>query len=265
MNTNPLEALQVSQDYLWQGRLTFLQPTKKHGYRFNLDPVLLSGFCQPEGHILDLGTGCGIIGILLLALKKAVHVTGVERQNQLAELAQKNAALNGFEQQLSMISGDLRSVEIPQVDAVVFNPPYYPADKYRKCGNIGRDAGRRECHGTLNDFLSIASEATSVSKGPIRVIIPAQRHGEILQYAKYLRLGLEEQCWVLPRQNLPAVHVMLTLRHMNSHGSLWESQAAKTTQIVLHPSVPSIGQAKYTTIVQSWVDGPNEMFLSSGP
>lgn len=257
MNIDALDPALVSQDYLWRGRLTFFQPTRKAGYRFNLDPVLLSGFCQPEDHVLDLGTGCGIIGILLLALKKAARVTGVELQTQLAQLACKNAEVNGFADRFSVISDDLRHAIIPQVDAVVFNPPYYPQDQYRQCGNAGRDFGRRECHGTLKDFLIVASQATTVSNGPIRAIIPARRHDELAAYARQVGLEIRQRCWVFAREGQKPVHAMVMLTRKSSEVANLENSVVETSHLILHPPL-KMNQEQYTSEVQKWVDGPDQ-------
>ena len=61
--------MEIHRDTFWGGRLTLWQPARRAGYRFNIDPVLLASAVPSGDHAIDLGAGCGILGILLLAAK----------------------------------------------------------------------------------------------------------------------------------------------------------------------------------------------------
>jgi tRNA1(Val) A37 N6-methylase TrmN6 len=78
-------------DTLFEGRLKILQ--KKRGYRFSIDALLLAHFADPgpKDRIIDLGTGCGILPLILLFRRKASRIIGVEIQPSLADLARRNA------------------------------------------------------------------------------------------------------------------------------------------------------------------------------
>src|SRR5688572_25658633 len=99
----------ASKDALWGGKLTLWQPARGRGYRFNLDPVLLYGFAPPAAHTVDLGAGCGVLGLLLAAGGKAQRVTAIEIQPELAILAAKNADENGLRGRYEVLTGDLRT------------------------------------------------------------------------------------------------------------------------------------------------------------
>ena len=60
-----MSELALTRDTLLKGTLALWQPAKGHGYRYNLDPVLLSGFAPAKGTILDLGSGCGVLRHLI--------------------------------------------------------------------------------------------------------------------------------------------------------------------------------------------------------
>src|SRR5262249_23627204 len=73
--TSMAVSLLVTQDAIFSGRLRLCQPARGAGYRFNLDPVLLAGFAAGGEHVVDLGAGCGVLGLALLVLGKAERLT----------------------------------------------------------------------------------------------------------------------------------------------------------------------------------------------
>jgi tRNA1Val (adenine37-N6)-methyltransferase len=100
------------------------------GYRFTADPVLLAYFCHAgyRDTAVDLGTGSGIIPILLAGKYGAAHVTGVEIQERLCHSAQRSVAMNGLTDQITIIHGDMREAAsvlgVHKSTLVVCNPPY---------------------------------------------------------------------------------------------------------------------------------------------
>lgn len=117
---------------------------QRNGYRiiqnpdkfcFGMDAVLLSGFAAEgvsgikEGDkVIDLGTGTGIIPILLEAKTKAVHLTGLEIQKESADMAYRSVRLNGLEGKIDIVTGDIREADAlfaaASFDIVICNPPY---------------------------------------------------------------------------------------------------------------------------------------------
>ncbi|MEO0813183.1 MAG: methyltransferase [Myxococcota bacterium] len=200
-----------TRDTLWGGDLVFWQPARGAGYRFNLDPVLLSGFVRPAARILDLGSGCGILPVLLLAQNKAQRVHGVEVQAQLAAFAALNAAENGFSERIIAQQGDLRSVALPTVDTVVFNPPYFRVGEGRSAPDPGREIARRERHGTLEDFVRRGLDALN-DGGALCCIVRIDREDELVSHVhshggRVLRLRQ-----VRSRDEAEPRHVMLEAR-----------------------------------------------------
>ncbi|WP_371365497.1 tRNA1(Val) (adenine(37)-N6)-methyltransferase [Sporomusa rhizae] len=98
---------------------------------FSLDAVLLAHFAsvRPGSTVADLGTGTGVIGLLLLA-RGAGTVTGLEINSDMADMARRSARLNGLEDKFTILNGDLRQVKeyMPSgsIELIVSNPPYRP-------------------------------------------------------------------------------------------------------------------------------------------
>ena len=98
-------------DSLGLMNLRMIQPQK--GYRFSMDPFLLCGFSgfRDERVIYDLGCGNGVITLLAAVRSTAEKIVGVERQTQMVERARRNAAMNGLQDKVTIIEGDLRLIQ----------------------------------------------------------------------------------------------------------------------------------------------------------
>lgn len=166
----------ATRDAIFNGRLTLWQPGRQGGYRFNLDPILLAGFARPAASAIDLGAGCGVLGLALVTLGKAQSLVSVELQPALAELVQRNIDENALAEKARLVQGDLRRVQLPQVEHVVFNPPYFKAGSGRGAPNDSRDMARHERNGTLRDFIE---RAAALSTGFVSAIVPWTRAKEL--------------------------------------------------------------------------------------
>lgn len=116
-----------------------LDDLQRNGYRiiqnpdkfcFGMDAVLLSGFVKAkQGDVLlDLGTGTGIIPILLAGKTRCAHLTGLEIQEESADMAKRSVALNGLEDRVSIVTGDIKEADrlfpAASFDIITCNPPY---------------------------------------------------------------------------------------------------------------------------------------------
>ena len=115
-------------DDLERNGLKIIQDPKR--FCFGMDAVLLSGFaeCKPGGKVLDMGTGTGIIPILLSAKTQASFISALEIQPESADMARRSVELNRLGGRIEIVEGDIKkaSVLFPKAsfDVVTCNPPY---------------------------------------------------------------------------------------------------------------------------------------------
>jgi len=178
-------------DDLRSGGLKIIQA--KDGYRFSLDPVLLCAFARVGvgETAVDLGTGSGVIPLLLAKRTAAAHITGVEIQSQLADRARRSLILNGLQERVSIVEADLRQLrgclEPQSCDLVLSNPPYRRGGTGRTAPEAERAAARHELAGGLDDFLAAAAYLLKQG-GRLYLIYLAERLAELLAAMQRLRL-----------------------------------------------------------------------------
>lgn len=129
---------------------------------FGMDAVLLSSYAEAKRgeRALDLGTGTGIIPILMRAKTKCRDFTGLEIDETSARRAMRSVQLNGLEDSIRIIPGDLREVSSlfspGSFDVVTSNPPYMVAG-HGKTGKSGKGPERHELLCTLEDVVGGAA------------------------------------------------------------------------------------------------------------
>jgi tRNA1(Val) A37 N6-methylase TrmN6 len=155
------------------------------GYRFSIDAVLLAWHSgpRPEDIILDLGTGCGIIPMILAYRYPGIRVYGIEIQSDLAEIARLNIEENNMENRIFIRCMDMKSlnheVTSGAVDMVVCNPPFRKVRSGRLNPDQERAIARHEIKTTLHDVIKTAHSMLRIS-GRFVIIYPAERMTDIL-------------------------------------------------------------------------------------
>jgi len=137
---------------------------KSDAFRFGVDAVLLADFAniKHQHSVVDLGTGTGIIPILLYAKKKPSHITAVEIQRDMAEMAERSVRLNGLEDSIRVVCMDLK--EAPGIlgkamyDCVVTNPPYVKKECGIRNPSESKAIARFEIMCSLEDVLQTAKD-----------------------------------------------------------------------------------------------------------
>ena len=150
-----------------------LDERTRNGYRiiqdpkrfcFGMDAVLLAGFAKvkPGEKVLDLGTGTGILPILLEARTKGVSFTGLEIQPESADMAARSVRLNHLENKVHIVNGDIREADrlfgAGSYHVVTSNPPYMTDLHGIKNPNEAKAIARHEILCTLEDVVSQAAK-----------------------------------------------------------------------------------------------------------
>jgi len=198
------------------GSLVIRQPER--GYRFSIDSVLLAGFAAPycRGEVLDLGTGCGVLLLLLSRLSPGMRSgTGVEIQGALCAFAEGNFRENGPDRRLRAVTADFRG-EVPGAragafDLVVANPPYGRVGRGRPNPHPGKEAARHEVSCTLPELFAAAGRYLAPG-GRFALVLPRERLPEILSCARPEGMGCESARCVHPRKGAPPSRVLVLMR-----------------------------------------------------
>jgi tRNA1Val (adenine37-N6)-methyltransferase len=199
-------------DAILGGRLRIIQ--KKRGYRFSLDALLLAHFSAlREGDgLIDLGTGGGVIALILAQRFRCGRVLGIDIQEGLAEMARRSVILNRLEGKVEIRRGDVRRPESlcgPQsFSAAVFNPPYRRLRSGRMNPDSEKAVARHEIEGTVGDFLAAAVHVLRPD-GRVYAIYPASRMVELLARMRERRVEPKRLRLVHSRLGGPAVFVLL--------------------------------------------------------
>lgn len=185
---------ETTLDSLRRFGLTIAQP--RQGYRFSLDPLLLADFASANpavGTIFDLGTGSGVLALVLCRIFPDASARGIECNPAMAALATENIARNSLEQRISIITGDVvdhrNYSRVSSCDLVVANPPFRTRSSGRVSPKSGRDSARHESTAGLNDFLAAAKYLVKPA-GRICFVHHPSRLAEFIHRASLLNLAL---------------------------------------------------------------------------
>jgi tRNA1Val (adenine37-N6)-methyltransferase len=209
---NFLPADDETLDTFFGGKIQILQ--KRRGYRFSIDAILLSQFIKIRKNekAIDLGTGCGILPLLLSHTTKAHSFVAVEIQRGLAELARKNVLLNHLDHRISVLNQDFRDLKnafsAGSYDVVFSNPPYRKYRTGRVNPLMEKAVARHEIKGTIEDLISIASHLLP-SKGRCYLIYPASRVVDLLYTLRSQRLEPKRLQFVHPHLDEGAKFILV--------------------------------------------------------
>ena len=154
-------------DDLQRDGLRIIQNSEK--FCFGIDAVLLSDFAKVRKHekVLDIGTGTGIIPILLYAKTEGDHFTGLEIQDASAEMANRSVMLNNIEEKVSIVKGDINDAlslfERESFNVITSNPPYMIDSAGIDNENDEKTIARHEVKCTLEDVIREGSRLLKVN------------------------------------------------------------------------------------------------------
>lgn len=205
----------------------------KNGFCFGIDSVLLSDFAKEikdDTRVVDLGTGTGILGILLCAKTNLSEIVGIEIQEEVAEMAQRSIKLNHLEDKFKILNIDIKKIiensknkiknnyqknnEINNIenkkkdiylernsfDYVITNPPYKKLNTGRINENEKKLISRHELKADLNDFIKIANYLLK-DKGTLFMVHRPERLVDILEKMRDQKIEPKQIRFVYPKIN----------------------------------------------------------------
>lgn len=202
----------ITSDGMFGGKLRVLQ--KRKGYRFSVDAVLLAGLTKIKetDRVVDLGTGCGIVLLMLAFRKRGSSLVGVEVQPDLAGLAGENVRVNGWEHRIQIIEMDFRKLPgyLPprSFDVVVSNPPYRAIHTGRINPESEKAVARHELMASVGDVLEVGSYLLPRG-GRLALVYPASRLVCALLESKAHGFGAKRLTVIHPGRSSPGslVHI----------------------------------------------------------
>lgn len=159
-----------------------------------MDAVLLSAFAviRPREKVLDLGTGTGVLPLLLAAKTRGEHFTGLEIQPEVADMASRSVLMNEAQDRIEIIAGDLREASLlfgkASFDVVVSNPPYMKVDCGKASPGESRSISRHEIMCTLED---VVREAAACLRPGGRFYLVHRPHRLAEIFRQFSAFGLE--------------------------------------------------------------------------
>ena len=183
-------------------------------YRFSVDSILLLNFIRVRNYekIIDLGTGSGIIPLLLFGKRKGLSIYGIEIQNDLAGMARRSIELNKLQDHITIIQEDFKNVknvfQNQQFDVVVSNPPYISLGQGEINPSSSKAIARHEIKGDLEDIIS-ASNYLLKNKGRIYLIYRSAKLIKLLLALKKYSIEPKVIKFIHPRQGKNANLVLL--------------------------------------------------------
>jgi len=200
--TSQLKGEDETLDTFYSGRILVLQ--KKKGYRFAVDAPLLADFIRTEAsdELLELGTGNGIIS-LLLSIKPFKSITAVEIQQSLADMARRNVKLNKLEEKIQIIKKDLRAFHPEKKFDIVFsNPPYIKRETGHLSPSAEKSIAKHELKCNISDIVKKTSELLK-EDGRAYFIYSAKRKDDFIGLLKEYGLAIKTLRFIFPRKQTP--------------------------------------------------------------
>lgn len=193
--------------------LKIIQNTK--GFCFGIDAVLLSDFAKnikKDAKVLDLGTGTGIISILLCGKTNLEKIIGVEVQKEVANMAKRSSKLNNLENKFEIINENIINLdniyERNSFDVIVTNPPY----KKENTGIVNEEEkkliSRHEVLAKLEDYIKISNKLLK-DKGEFYMVHRPERLVDIIAYMRQYKVEPKEIRFVCSHEKEPPKLVLI--------------------------------------------------------
>ena len=195
------------------------------GFPLSTDSIALSNFAKlpKNAKVLDLGSGCGTLGLLLCAKDESCQVTGLELEENAHATALKNIDTNGLAHRLSSICADLTQIPSSMAghfDICISNPPYFTAGP----ASLSVPNARREDQCTLAQLFASAGKALRYG-GDFYLVHRPERLAQLCACASNAGLEPKKLCLLRHREDKPVTLVLLQCRKGGKPGLLWQEES----------------------------------------
>lgn len=187
------------------------------GFCFGIDSILLSDFAKnikKNSKVADLGTGTGIIGLLLCKKTNLAEMTGIEIQEDVANMAERSIKLNNLEEKFRIINSNINEIfskkllEKNVFDVVVMNPPYKEVGTGEINENEKKLISRHEIKANLSDFIKTAYGLLK-DKGELYIVHKPERMPDIIQKLRENKIEPKELRVVYSNKNSEASLILI--------------------------------------------------------
>lgn len=208
-------------DTFFEGRIKIRQ--RENGYRFSIDPILLAHYAiiPKNAKILDIGTGSGIIPMILAYLHPECRIFGVEIQKNLAEIASLNIEENEFSNRVKIFNMDLSDLAQTDIqgpaDIIISNPPYRKVSSGRINPECEKAIARHEISLSLEKLMKKAGSLIKTG-GTFYIIYPSQRLAELIFEMKKVNIEPKSLRLIHSLKDQPAKLVMISGRKAGQPG-----------------------------------------------
>lgn len=187
------------------------------GFCFGIDSILISDFAKnikKNSKVADLGTGTGIIGLLLCKKTNLAEMTGIEIQEDVANMAERSIKLNNLEEKFRIINSNINEIfskkllEKNVFDVVVMNPPYKEVGTGEINESEKKLISRHEIKANLSDFIKTASGLLK-DKGELYIVHKPERMPDIIQKLRENKIEPKELRVVYSNKNSEASLILI--------------------------------------------------------
>ena len=204
----------------------------KTGFCFGIDSILLSDFANElpkNSKVLDLGTGTGILGILLCGKTNLSKIYGIEIQKEVSEMANRSVLLNNLSDRFEIVNDSIKNLNKyfnnDSFDAIVSNPPYKKENSGIKNESEVKLISRHEITASLEDFINISSKLLKNNCSLYMVHRPER---------------LSDLFYLLKKYNLEPKKIRMVQSYFDSKPKLVLIKAAKNAKSFLNIEKPLI-------------------------
>jgi tRNA1Val (adenine37-N6)-methyltransferase len=202
----------ITHDAFLNGKLKVKQ--SKSGYRFSIDAILLANLTELESgaRLLDIGTGCGIISLILAYRYPESTIVGIEIQKELADIAMSNIADNNMHHRIRILNFDAKQINPSlisgRVNTVVCNPPHRETGSGRINANDQLAIARHEIAMTLEDLI-LTAERVLCRGGKFLTIYPTRRLISVLNCMRTLKIEPKKLCMIHSKSGTNAIRCLI--------------------------------------------------------